>query len=209
LSTRQIGSELKMLAAGLVLGRLAVHKPRAPAPAVVRIAEPAAKPRRKRDFLTNNAVVAGVVSAIVAGVISFLVAHYQTQDADRQAVSQASANQQVVVAGQVETAATKFDEDVYAAFNWNASCFKVAASKCLAEKPDMNAIFADMQTLNNLLNNISSQAVSATVLDLEADVQPVVTPQSSLDSYLHGEAYLDIDYADLMTLCGQIIQGQS
>lgn len=63
------GSELRMLAAGLVLGRLTLRKPSAPEPVVVRITEraPAAKPKRKRDFLTNNAVVAGVVSAIVAG----------------------------------------------------------------------------------------------------------------------------------------------
>jgi hypothetical protein len=88
-----------MLVAGVMLGRLASVGLR------YRCAKVGAEPVRptegtytatvaqdrpgtkRRAILTNNAVVAGVVSAIVAGVISFAVAHYQDQNVARQAVS--------------------------------------------------------------------------------------------------------------------------
>jgi hypothetical protein len=42
--------------------------------------------RRRAGGLTSNALVTGVVAAIVAGLISFAIAHYQDQDATRQAM---------------------------------------------------------------------------------------------------------------------------
>jgi hypothetical protein len=82
----------------------------------------------------------------------------------------------VSVASQVETAATKSHEDANTAFNWNASCFKVNASKCLADTPGINSILGGIQTFNNLLENVSSQAVNTSVSNLEAAVAPVMTP---------------------------------
>ncbi len=44
------------------------------------------KPRRRLPGgLTGNALISGVVAALVAGAISFTIAHYQSQDAARQA----------------------------------------------------------------------------------------------------------------------------
>ena len=67
---------------------------------------------------TNNAVVAGIVSAIVAGTISFLVAYYQSDDAARQAVF----GQQAQVASQMETAAAVYYDTIMNDYNFWINC---------------------------------------------------------------------------------------
>jgi hypothetical protein len=214
---RQTACRLGMLAAGVILGCLASVGWRSRAKVLVQ-AEPVrpsqgtstgtvakGRPRtKKRAILTNNAVVAGVVSAIVAGVISFAVAHYQAQDADRQAV----ASQQVAIASEVESEATRFSQDINSAFQWHVICYKIPASACTEKKPDINAVFADEQQLDVALDNISDHDVSTSIQDLLGDASILFIGSQNQNDYLKYAVKATGDYAAVTYYCGQIIQGQ-
>ena len=212
----QIARRLGMLAAGIILGCLAsvgwryrrvpVHaEPVRPSQGTSTGTVAQDRPRtKKRAILTNNAVVAAVVSAIVAGVISFAVAHYQAQDADRQAV----ASQQVAIASEVESEATRFSQDVNSAFQWHVVCYKIPASACIEKKPDINAIFADEQQLDVALDNISDHDVSTSIQDLLGDASILFIGSQNQNDYLKYAVKATDDYAAVTYYCGQIIQGQ-
>ena len=77
-------------------------------------------PRKSRwnRALGNNALVASVVSAIVAGVISFFIAHWQDQDAARQAHAAQAADG----ASQVESAAQDFYDAAESLYTARRQC---------------------------------------------------------------------------------------
>lgn len=206
MKARQTGSGLKMLAAGLVLGHLALRKPRSPAPVVVRIAEPGPKPKRKWDFLTNNAVVAGIVSAIVAGAISLMVAHDQIQDTHRQA----NASQQAAVADRIETDASRLYRDGLMVADHNISCAEKAHNNCV--EPDAkNPVYSDLSALQLIENNVTNSDVGPYLGGFIRAASVVIEGyDSSLDIANGDETRLVIMYNDLLFECGQaVIQDQS
>jgi hypothetical protein len=158
MSNRRIGSGLKMLAAGLLLGGLVLRKSRVPEPVVAKIAEPAPKPKRKRDFLTNNAVIAGIVSAVVAGGISFGVAHYQSQDSARQAQGALQTQQAQKLEG-VTLAVYHSLNNVY---NFQLKCFDgdMTWRQCASASPDFNSFSTDLTALGADGLNITDKTAS-------------------------------------------------
>jgi type II secretory pathway pseudopilin PulG len=205
MSARQIGSELRMLAVGLLLGRLVLRKPQAPEPVVVRIAEPASKPRRKRDFLTNNAVVASVVSAIVAGVISYLVANYQGQDAARQAQDALQTQQ----AQQIEAAATALYHSTNDVYNYQLKCAgaNLGRRQCAAMSPDIDTFAGDTTSLGADIFNVTDRKAGQLATNFNLMATKVINDVSAADAKSDWYKMLDM-YLDLQSRCGQLIKGQ-
>jgi hypothetical protein len=166
------------------------------------------KPRRRlQGGLTGNALVSAVIAAIVSGVISFAVAHYQDQDSARQAVT----GEQVSAALQLEAAATTFYQATNAIYEKRITgCGSGVrnAPICLIEPPD----YTTYATYENAFN-----AVRANVSDGVASIYAGQIATYGLDALINvgtaaGGAYqneMNFAYQELITRCGQIIQGQS
>jgi hypothetical protein len=151
--------------------------------------------RRRAGGLTSNALVTGIVAAIVAGVISFAIAHYQDEDATRQAMSA----QRASAALQLETAATGFYQ---VTFDLWPSCEK-NPGVCL----ENNAYAAAEFTFNAARNNISDAQASALARQLanSSTNALIMAGSRSSSTYLNqvGETY-----GELIARCGQLVQGQ-
>ena len=225
-------SALALLAVGFVLGRLAnvglryrharvpyarvpVTQARAelvsqsrvtgPTSASWRYADELPKKKRKRLFLTNNAALAGIVSAIVAGSISFLVAYYQGHDAARQAV----VGQQVQAASQLQSAATVYYDIVMNDYNfwlkcdardshWPPACPKPAGFNDMTE--DANKLLAATFNISDWATNSAAADLWSTgTAMLHADSRQAAKNQMSSFSY---------DYVTVIVNCGKIIEGR-
>ena len=151
--------------------------------------------RRRTGGLTSNALVSTVVAAIVAGGISFAIAHYQDQDAARQAMSA----QRASTALQLETAATGFYQ---ATFDLWPSCEKNPGG-CL----ENTAFHAAEITFNAAVSNVSDPRASALALQLDNSSTNALTTAESRSSstYLNqvGETY-----GELIARCAQLVQNQ-
>lgn len=204
MNARRIGSELKMLAAGLLLGRLVLRKPATPEPVVVRIAEPAPTPRHKLLGLTQNALVTGIIAAVVSGVIAFAVAHYQSQDS----AAQARRSQDIAGLTQVESAATGFFQAAVSLYQVRSRCLRsetVNTPGCPASTQDF---IGSENVLNTALSNVREQniirlsqqmfAASADWLSSATKAEIVVVNNRLEDAYL-----------ELVFRCGQLIKEQS
>jgi hypothetical protein len=212
MSAHQMGSELRMLAAGLLLGRLVLRKPPAPAPVVVRIAEPAPapKPRRKRDFFTTSALGIAIVSAVVSGVISFLVAHYQSQGSARQATATQQVQEVIQLEADIKTlylAAIELDT----AYD---NCIRIPkasrSAACSAANIDNleNPLIKDQANVDADLPGISDDQVRGEAFRFETTMLKVANAILSNDNNLD---WIDAfsQYESILTRCGQLIQGQT
>jgi hypothetical protein len=218
---------LGLLAAGFVLGRLTsvglrhrrarapvtptraelVRQGRVTGPATAswRYAEDQPKKKRKRDLLTNNAVVAGIVSAIVAGTISFLVAYYQSHDAAKQAV----VGQQAQVASQMETAAAAFYDTIMNDYNFWINCHtgdNLWPPAC-PQPPGFNDITAERAKLAAAEFNTSDQNSIVLAVNFESTGFQILNADSRQAAQKQISSF-SVEYENLLTRCGQIIQGQ-
>jgi hypothetical protein len=220
MSARQVGSELRMLAAGLVLGRLVLRKPRTPEPVVVRIAEPEPKSGKKRASFSGNALAVTVISVVLSGIGSFLVAHYQTQDSDKHAVSQASAGQQAAIAGQVQNEATTLYNSSLDYSDKEFDCAMGAKSYCqgltLAAEDSLRSKVGPFRLITN---NLSDRKTLRYIQAMENDVLLISTLPIGPHINLAKEPYvvdvsklqarLRSDYSSLLSRCGQLIQEEA
>ena len=151
--------------------------------------------RGRTGGLTSNALVSGVVAAIVGGGLSFAIAHYQDQDAASQTLSA----QRASAAVQLETAATGFYQ---ATFDLWPSCAK-NAGECL----DNNAYVAAEITFNAARGNISDPRAAALALQLanSSTTALAMAESRSSSTYLN---QVGQTYGELITRCGQLVQGQ-
>ena len=206
-----------MLAAAFMLGGLAsvgLRYRRARVPAITGqaalarpgqgtyagTAQPGQLRKKKRGILTNNAVVAGVVSAIVAGAISFAVAHYQTQDAARQAL----AGQQASAAVQLQTAANVYYQ---ATFTVWGNCQQNPEGSCTDGTVSGTPFAIAQAAFNADRTNISDPRTSA----LAAQLVNLVGTAIDLSGDAHPGMYITqvvTVYQELINRCGQLIQGQ-
>jgi hypothetical protein len=150
------------------------------------------KARRSRlGALTNNPVFTTLLAAVVALITAFLVAHYQDQDAARQAVSA----QRATAALQLETAATGFYQ---ATFDLWPSCQK-NPSVCL----ENSAYAGALETFRAAISNVSDPSASALAKQLiNSSTNALTATGSSSLNDVGG------DYGQLLNRCGQLVQGQ-
>jgi hypothetical protein len=160
--------------------------------------------------LTSNALLVAVASALIAAVVSFFVAHWQSQDAARQAV----AAQQVQEVIQLETAAETFDQTAYSAYANGWQCAHRIASAC--KQVEVNALGGplDGSPLNSAqdalladMNNISDSAARTDAANLVDQVQEALGEDGSKEGTA---AWADASraYAHLLIRSGQLIKGE-
>ena len=150
--------------------------------------------------------MAAVISAIIAGVISFYVAHWQSQEAAKQAVS----GQQAQAAIQLEEAATVFYQDTQALFVSRATdCTNGGHDNCMLAVPSDNTFIDDENVLDVDQRNISDPKAYALTAQLMGFAQNWLL--SVGDSQREQNAYQNqvaSAYSELITRCGQLIQGR-
>lgn len=155
--------------------------------------------------MTGNALVSGIVAAIVAGVISFGIAHYQSQDAARQA----QAAQVADGASQVESVAAGFYEAAESLYAARKQCIiQFRPGKVPPGCPASDIAFLNSQAaLGTAFANTSDQQIhsllSVFIRDALDALAELGTPQGSA-SYNK----MTVGYYQLVTRCGQLIQGQ-
>jgi hypothetical protein len=156
------------------------------------------KKRRLPSGLTGSALVSGIVSAIVAGAISFLIAHYQSQDAARQAIS----GQQTAAIVQLETAANVFYQGTIALWT---GCIQNPGQPCANEAiADPWATYQATFNADRLNVSDPRAAALAARLDDLADIT-ITYGTFNAEPYI-GE--MDTTYQQLIARCGQLVQGQ-
>jgi hypothetical protein len=175
----------------------------------VTMADAEGEPQAPKGF-TNNALLSAIVSVIIAGVISFVVAHWQSQDAARQAVTA----QQVQEVLQLETAAETFDQAAYSAYADGWQCAHRVASACQQEQVSVpgstSAIDSPLSSAQNALiadmNNVSDPAVRTDASNLVDQVQGALTEDGSQQGTTAWTNASEA-YAHLLIRCGQLIKG--
>jgi ethanolamine ammonia-lyase small subunit len=160
--------------------------------------------RRLPGGLTGNALFTGVISAIVAGVISFYVAHWQSQDAVRQAI----ASEQVQEVTQLEADARTFDQDAYSAYLSGWQCAHKITSACKTAEASTvvgSPLISAQDALTADMNNISDSAVRTDAANLLDQVTGALAEEGSENGtaawWAAGRAY-----AHLLIRCGQLIK---
>lgn len=136
-------------------------------------------------------------------MVSYLVAHYQSEDSARQAVI----SQKVAVASQIEAKAEKFYLDANKAFGWRLTCYRTNTASCIAEKPDINTIFADEDSLDTELSDISNKSIHGLAKNLINDAGILLDNTKPASDFVSYNLQLGDDYGKLVFSCGQLIQG--
>jgi len=163
--------------------------------------------KKTRAILTNNAVVAGVVSAIVAGAISFAIAHYQSQDSARQAI----ASQQTQDVTQLEADVRTFDQLSTRTFVQRRKCASLAivTPECKAAGTtnilDSPLISPEM-ALGADLANISDTVVSNDTNSFEYYALEALANASTDQGFIALKSMNDA-YSKVIARCGQLIKG--
>jgi len=167
-----------------------------------------AKPKLLGD-VTGNALVSGVVSAIVAGLISFFIAHYQTQDADRQA----NAAQQASAVVQLESAATTFYQQATALGTSQLLCPNAnGAANCPAASYNSTNFEEDQETFNADRLNVSDPAASKLADNLNNFANQLMS-YSRKNTLRDRTAATKLNneivdaYFQLIDRCGRLVQG--
>jgi hypothetical protein len=152
---------------------------------------------RWKRALSNNALVAGVISAIVAGVISLLITHYQDQDA----AAQVRGTEQTAAALQLETAATNLER---ATMNLLGSC---STDPGLCADPP-SSYFTEQATFDTERANVVDPAAGNLAAQLENDADDAITLNDTTGDGINVTGMVTA-YQQLITRCGQLIQGQA
>lgn len=160
------------------------------------------RPRPQRNLpggWTGNALVSGVVSAIVAGIISFMVTHYQ-----------AISGQQATAITQLESSATTYYNATIAIGEYESGC---PNKSCSFTRPNDSTYANDQSMFEADVANISDPKVKQLAKQLESGM--IGMAGFAGDHSRQGQAQMgkstneaEEAYADLITRCGQIIQGQ-
>jgi hypothetical protein len=167
---------------------------------------PQVKQKRKLPGgLTGNALLTGIVCAIVAGVISYYVAHWQAQDAARQAIASQQA-QQVI---QLETDARTFIQLADRTYLIRGQCLNLITPACKqAQTTIINNPFRGPElALGADAANVSDAAAKNDAYNLEVYA---VNALSEVGTNQGSTAFQDMGnaYSALLTRCGQLIQGR-
>jgi hypothetical protein len=157
------------------------------------------KPRLRRA-LSNNAVVAGVISAIVAGVISLLITHYQDQDA----AAQQHSSEQTSTVLQLETAATAFFQGTT---NLVADCMTTDPNLCPDGAYDAPYV-TYTATFNTDRANVPDPLADNLATQMENDANSYIDGIGTPANGDYGVAMFTA-YQQLIARCGQLIQGQA
>jgi hypothetical protein len=167
---------------------------------------PQVKPKRKfPGGLTGNALLTGIVCAIVAGVISYYVAHWQAQDAARQAIA-SQQTQQVI---QLESDARTFIQLADRTYLIRGQCLYLITPACKQSQTTIidNPFRGPELALGADAANVSDAAAKNDAYNLEyyalQALPEVGSGQGYTDWVKMGNAY-----SALLTRCGQLIQGQ-
>jgi hypothetical protein len=151
---------------------------------------------RWRRALSNNALVAGVVSAVVAGVITVLITHYQDQDS---ATQQHDAGQAAAII-QLETAAIDFDRATITLF---ASC-SPHPDVC----PEPPSSYYSTETMFDVDRaNVADPTADRLAVQMENYANDGIVMESTTGS---SAIYSMVTtYQHLIARCAQLIQGQA
>ena len=151
--------------------------------------------------LTGNALTTSVVAALVSGVTSFYVAHWQSQDALRQAVI----SQQVQQLIKLEADAQSFDAAVYTEYSIALECRKGSASACnQVTGPSGDKMVNAEVTLDIDKGNISDTFIRKDIDTLIDTGLAAASPGSTNENSYVVEANA---YFNLTARCGRLIQG--
>jgi hypothetical protein len=155
--------------------------------------------------LTGNALLTAVIAALVSGAISFYVAHWQSQDAARQA----AAGQQVQALIQLETDSRTFYEVDTTAYISRRQCADRITSACgqtynsISDSPLISA----EDTLSTDVANVSDAKAKSDVERMGRSGLDALAQ----DGTAQGEnawTNMNNEYYALLIRCGQLIQGQ-
>ena len=161
--------------------------------------------KKERGWLSNNALISGIVSAVVAGVISFVVASYQSQDAARQAVT----GQQVQEVGQLEMDARTFVQVVDRIYYQRGKCVNSVASGCKVTdiNPLDSPLISPELALGVDLANVSDTTATRATDSLEFYALQALSNVGS-DQGSAAWTRMHNAYAQIIARCGQLIQGR-
>jgi len=164
----------------------------------------AAKRKDKERGLTNNALVAGVVSAVVAGVISLLVTHFQ----DRSAESQAHSAQQASAAEQLEAAASSLYSATQNVYNFQRGCVSpnVTWKLCAAQAPYMSSFSAAFTAFGPAVANEGDPQAGRLANQFSTEAAATVGAADAAHGEQSWNNFLNT-YVDLIARCGQLIRG--
>jgi hypothetical protein len=155
--------------------------------------------------LTGNALFTGVICAVIAAVVSFFIAHWQSQDAARQAVAEQQ-EQEVI---QLRTDAMAYDQAALIAFESGSRCAGKVASAC--KKADASYAIGSPLVIaqDALVADVDGISDAEARTDATSFVVKV-TEALAEDETKQGTAAWDTAsraYSRLLSRCGQIIQG--
>lgn len=164
--------------------------------------------RRWKRALSNNALVAGVISAIVAGVISYGVARYQVDDAARQAI----ASQQVTELVQLEQTSQTLYEETNGLYVFEPKCNTYIAlansdwDHCVARYPYYYNIGDGWATIDAEASDITDTDIDKLAKQFSSDSLMVEAERDLKTRYKDWISMLSA-YGKLIRKCGQVIQG--
>jgi hypothetical protein len=170
----------------------------------------AAKGNDKKWGLTNNALVAGVVSAFVAGIISLVVSLLVTHFQDQSAASQARSAQQALAAEQLEAAASNLYSTTQNVYNFQLKCVGTNETwtACASLAPDLRSYSAALTTFAAIVANVGDPAAAelANQFSKESTGSTVAAPSAAKGERMWNA--LVTTYVDLIARCGQLIRAQ-
>jgi hypothetical protein len=165
--------------------------------------------QQKLTGWTNNALVTGLiiglVTVVLSGVLSYVVAQRTTNEQDQAAARQAMSGQQVSAVVQLETASNTYYQTVYALWS---GCEEHTLDGCTSETGSGTAFGTAQAVFNADRLNISdprASALAAQLANVSDNALQMVGPGMGQGSYI---APVVTTYQDLITRCGQLIQGQ-
>jgi hypothetical protein len=129
--------------------------------------------------LTNNAVVAAIVSAIASGVIAFLVAHYQAADAVQQ--THQAQQVQALVGLRADASATYQDAVKVYAFQVTCSDTSVPWGNCAHRAPALPALTAAIANMDADQYSVQDRGVVRLASQFENSVLAVVDAHTAIE----------------------------
>jgi len=168
-----------------------------------------AKGNDKKWGLTNNALVAGVVSAAVAGIISLVVSLLVTHFQDQSAAGQARSTQQALAAEQLEATAGNLYSTTQNVYNFQLKCARTNETwkTCASVAPGITSNSAALTTFGAAMANIGDPAAAELANQFSKESTGTIIGPSAAQGERMWNA-LVTTYVDLIARCGQLIRGQ-
>ena len=168
-----------------------------------------AKGNDKKWGLTNNALVAGVVSAAVAGIISLVVSLLVTHFQDQSAASQAHSAQQASAAEQLEAAAASVYSATQNVYNFQRECVSPNETwkLCGAQAPSLTSYSAALTAFAPAVANVGDPQADQLANQFSTEATGTVGAADAAHGEQMWNNFLNT-YVDLIARCGQLIRGQ-